>query len=66
MYPASLPTDEGQSYGQSPLGISNASNSACRSLLEKQQPVLGDTMFGEDLFNETCEAIRNRNEARVT
>ena len=56
---------KGSFMGKNPLGISDASKDTCRNLLETQQSVPGDTMFRDDLFEETCEALRNRNEARV-
>ncbi|KAL9027219.1 MAG: hypothetical protein Q9196_004232 [Gyalolechia fulgens] len=56
---------KGSFMGKHPLGISDASKSTCRNLLETQQSVPGDTLFRDDLFEETCEALRNRNEARV-
>ncbi|EXJ79029.1 hypothetical protein A1O3_08530 [Capronia epimyces CBS 606.96] len=56
---------KGSFMGKYHLGISDASKITCQNLLETQQSVPGDTMFHDDLFEETCEAIRNRNEARV-
>jgi len=56
---------KGSFMGKSPLSISDASKTLCRNLLETQQSIPSDTMFRADLFEETCEAIRNRNEARV-
>ena len=56
---------KGSFMGKHPLGISDACKSMCRNLLERQQSVPRDTMFCDNLFEETCEALRDRNEARV-
>ena len=37
----------------------------CQKLLNKEQRVLKDSLFNDDLFESTCEDIANRNEARV-
>ena len=46
-------------------GTTNESKRLCQQLLDAQQTVPQDTMFSDDHFEETCEAIRNKNEARV-
>lgn len=46
-------------------GITDKSRNTCRTLLETQQVVPEDTLFRDDLFQDTCKRIRNRNEARV-
>ena len=48
-----------------PLGIDSASQALCRSLLKTTQPVPGDTLFRDDLFETTCQKIYNQNEARI-
>jgi hypothetical protein len=48
---------KGSFMGKNPLGISDASKNTCRNLLETRQSVRGDTMFRDDLFEETCEAL---------
>lgn len=47
------------------LGITYASKRLCQSLLEAEQSVPQDTLFRDDLFDETCESVRARNEAMV-
>ena len=37
----------------------------CKALLEKDQTVPQDSLFRHDLFNKTCEEVRNRNKAKV-
>ena len=63
-YEALLAT-KGSFMGKGPLDITDTSKGICRNLLEASQPVPEDTMFRNDLFEETCEALRTRNEARV-
>ena len=49
----------------SPLGITVASKNSCKKLLENEQSCPRDSLFRDDLFESTCETIRNRNETRV-
>ncbi len=46
-------------------GTTNESKRLCQQLLDTQQTILQDTMFSDDHFEDTCEAMRNKNEARV-
>ncbi|OAF59173.2 hypothetical protein VC83_04387 [Pseudogymnoascus destructans] len=55
----------GSFMGKSELGSTDASKSLCRTLLEKEQTVPQESLFRDDLFEEACESIQNRNEARV-
>lgn len=50
---------------KSPLGITNASRDLCRTLLEKEQTIPQDTLFRNDLFDETCKSVQGRNEAMI-
>lgn len=56
---------KGSYMTKAPLGLASASKALCRSLLEKTQPVPGDTLFRNDIFKTICENIHNKNEARV-
>ena len=56
---------KGSFMDKSKLGIMDASKSLCRTLLYSQQTVPSDSLFRDDLFDKTCQKIRNRNEARV-
>ncbi|KAK5311903.1 hypothetical protein LTR93_011543 [Exophiala xenobiotica] len=49
-------------YGQ---GTTNESKRLCQQLLDAQQTMPQDTMFSDNHFEDTCEAIRNKSEARV-
>ena len=56
---------QGSYMRESPLGITDASRGLCRTLLEKEQAIPQDTLFRDDLFDETCESIQDRNEAMI-
>jgi hypothetical protein len=56
---------KGSFMGKSDLGITDVSKGLCRNLLEAEQSVPQDTLFRDDLFDETCESVRARNEAMV-
>ena len=49
----------------SDLGITEASKDHYRDLLELEQSVPKDSLFRDDLFQEACRKIADRNEARV-
>jgi hypothetical protein len=55
----------GSYMAKAPLPLADASKALCRSLLEKTQPVPGDTLFRDDIFETTCQKIHNKNEARI-
>ena len=46
-------------------GITDASRTLCKSLLEAAQPLPPDSLFRDDRFEGTCERLRNENEAKV-
>ena len=56
---------KGSYMRKSPLGITNISRDLCRTLLEEQQTTPQDTLFRDDLFDETCESVQGRNEAMI-
>jgi hypothetical protein len=56
---------KGSFMGKSELGATATSKSLCRTLLETKQPFSDDFLFHDDLFEEDCEMVRNKNEARV-
>ena len=56
---------KGSFMDKSDLGITDASKSLCRRLLESVQDVPKDSLFRDDLFEKTCRKIQDRNEARV-
>ncbi|KAL1622273.1 hypothetical protein SLS56_008806 [Neofusicoccum ribis] len=46
-------------------GIKKETKKLCRNLLEVEQVVPEDTLFSDDIFEETYEIMRKRNEARL-
>ena len=56
---------KGSFTDKSDLGITDASKSLCRRLLESVQDVPKDSLFRDDLFEKTCRKIQDRNEARI-
>jgi hypothetical protein len=56
---------KGSFMRKSEWGITDTSKTVCRTLLEAEQIVPKDSLFQDDLFDETCEMIQDRNEAKV-
>ncbi|KAK5651291.1 hypothetical protein OQA88_12635 [Cercophora sp. LCS_1] len=56
---------KGSFMTDSPLGLAGTSQAIYQSLLEKTQPVPGDSLFRDDIFKATCRKIHNKNEVRV-
>ena len=56
---------KGSFMGKSDIGITDASKSLCRRLLESEQDVPKDSLFRDDLFDRICREIEDRNEAMI-
>ncbi|MCJ1422333.1 hypothetical protein MMC29_000213 [Sticta canariensis] len=56
---------KGSFMRKSPLGVTDTSKSHCRTMLEKEQIFPQNTLFRDDLFDETCESMEGRNEAMI-
>jgi hypothetical protein len=50
---------------KSELGIRDTSKSLCCTLLEAEQTVPEGLLFQDDIFDETCKMIQDRNEAKI-
>lgn len=50
---------------ESKLGITDDSENLCRQLLDEEQTIPHDSLFGDDFFASTCQAVQYRNEARI-
>ena len=50
---------------KSKLDITNASRILYQILLNSKQTVSQNSLFRDDLFNETCESVLDRNEAMI-
>lgn len=60
------PATKGSSYmGKSKLGVTDNNKNYCQTLLEAEQSFPVDSLFHDDLFEESCEMARNKNEALV-
>ena len=57
--------DEGSYMYKSTLGITDISRELCRTLLEKEQAIPQNSLFRDDLFDETCRKTQDRNETMV-
>jgi len=55
----------GRYVGENEDGITKESKDLCRTILEAKQPAPEDSMFHDDFFEDFCEMIQNRNEAKV-
>ncbi|MCJ1433700.1 hypothetical protein MMC27_003064 [Xylographa pallens] len=47
------------------LGITDESNAFNRTLLVSKQTIPQDSLFRDDLFDDTCQSVQDRNEAMV-
>jgi len=56
---------KGSYMKESKLGVTKASLTRCKTLLDSEQTVPKDSLFGDDLFRATCDKVQDRNEARV-
>ncbi|MCJ1403780.1 hypothetical protein MMC11_007003 [Xylographa trunciseda] len=56
---------KGSYMGRTSLKITDTSKALCGSLLVTEQTVPQDTLFRDDLFDETCNSMEGRNEALV-
>lgn len=56
---------KGSHMNESPEGPAGDSVLFCRSLLISTQSVPSNTLFRDDLFEETCRKLLDRNEARI-
>jgi hypothetical protein len=55
----------GRYVGENEEGVTIESKALCRTLLGTKQKVPEDSLFHDKFFNDACEMIRNRNEAKV-
>lgn len=55
----------GKYIGRNEEGPKAESKKECKSLLEAEQAIPDHSLFQDDFFEETCEMIQDRNEAKV-
>ena len=56
---------KGSYMKESHLGLTEASLTSCKTLLNSEQAVPKDSLFRDDLFRTTCDKVQDKNEARV-
>ncbi|KAL7938441.1 hypothetical protein V8C35DRAFT_288066 [Trichoderma chlorosporum] len=56
---------KGSFMAKSDVGITEDSKKTCSNLLNAEQSVPKDSIFRDDLFEQTCQSVEDRNEARV-
>lgn len=56
---------EGSYMEESELNVTGTSQNICQILLDTEQTIPKDSLFRDDLFDETCRSIQGKNEARV-
>ena len=56
---------KGSYMEKSRLGITDSSLSTCKALLSLEQTIPNDSLFRDDVFEETCRRVQERNEARI-
>lgn len=47
------------------IGITEAGERLCQSLLDTEQALPENTIFRDDIFRKTCQMLRGKNEARI-
>lgn len=62
---ATILATKGSFMDKSFLGITDASKTFCKTLLNRKQTIPQNTLFRDDLFDETCRKLQDRNEAMI-
>lgn len=57
--------DAGSYMGKYKPGVTEASERLCQTLLDSKQIIPKDTIFHDDVFEDTCERLRGKNGARI-
>lgn len=50
---------------RSKLGVAESSRTLCQDLLANDQTLPKESLFDDDLFEETCQMVRGRNKAKI-
>jgi hypothetical protein len=64
-YEAVLEREAGSYMDKYKPGVTEASERLCQTLLDSKQVIPQDTIFGDDVFDDTCQRLRGKNEARI-
>ena len=64
-YEAVLEREAGSYMGRYKPGVTEVSEKLCQTLLASKQDLPKDTIFRDDIFEDSCERLRGKNEARI-
>lgn len=64
-YESVLAREAGSYMDKYKPGITETSERFCQNLLDCKQMIPRDTVFRDDIFEDTCEKLRGKNEARI-
>ena len=64
-YEAVLEREAGSYMGKYKPGVTEESEKLCHTLLDSKQDLPKDTIFRDDIFEDSCERLRGKNEARI-
>lgn len=64
-YETVLEREAGSYMGRYVSGVKEASEALCQTLLDSEQIIPKDTIFRDDVFEETCGRLQGKNEARI-
>ncbi len=64
-YETVLERDAGSYMGKYKQGVTEASERLCQTLLESKQTITKDTIFRDNIFDDTGEKLRGKNKARI-
>lgn len=64
-YEAVLEREAGSYMDKYKPGVTEASERLCQTLLDSKQIIPKDTIFRDDIFDDTCQRLRGKNEARI-
>lgn len=64
-YETVLEREAGSYMDKYKLGVTDASERLCQTLLSSKQIIPMNTIFRDDLFEDTCQRLRGKNEARI-
>jgi hypothetical protein len=64
-YEAVLEREAGSYMDKYKPGVTEASERLCQTLLDSKQIIPQDTIFRDDIFDDTCQRLRGKNKARI-
>lgn len=64
-YETVLERNAGSYMDKYKAGVTEASERLCQTLLDSKEIIPKDTIFRDDIFDDTCERLRGKNEARI-